>query len=508
MDQFNLAELFIIGFHGTRVDDCVRDYLTQFPCGGIILFSRNITSFENWKQLTSDLRDIRLAQQRSPYFVAIDEEGGTVSRMPVESYTLPGARSLAETEDTEQSFYAGQVAGKILNSHGCNLNFAPVLDINVTPLNPGIGIRSFGTVEKDVTDYGLNFMKGLHSAGIFSCAKHFPGKGDIVKDSHKTTAVCHASKEDIFSVHLEPFKKAVAENIPFVMTSHAVYPAVDDNPATLSELFLKNILRDQLGFKGLVISDDLEMGAMSEKASIGETVYRAIMAGCDMVLICHSMEKQVEAYNYINEKIRSDKKLHARCVESYNRIIEMKKRLTDVTSIDFDLSSVPELSVEIAGKSVKVVRDGLDRFPLDESVFSKKVLLAGAKFRSDIEVEIIGRELYDMTDLHAELSGNFIDMDLITWNLKPEQINTDFEKYDLILLFSNNACIFDEQKKLINEILLKFADKIVLIAVKNPEDIDCFPAARTAIATYGYNKSNIAALKNMFTCQSGMTTGK
>jgi len=497
MDKFNLGELFVIGFHGTRLDDRLRDYLTGFSYGGIILFSRNIRSFDEWKHLTEDLQYIRTAQNKAPYFIAIDEEGGTVSRMPDDSCTLPGARALAETYEPSQSLLAGMTAGKVLSEHGCNLNLAPVLDVNVNPLNPGIGIRSFGTTNEDVIKYGLEFMKGLHSQGVLSCAKHFPGKGDIIRDSHKTSAVCNASKDQIFSTHLKPFEKAVSERIPFVMTSHAIYPAVDNRPATLSEIFLKNILRDDFGFNGLIISDDLEMGAMSQEASIGETAYRAIMAGCDMLLICHSLEKQQEAYHYIMRKLKTDKKLYQRCVESYNRIFEMKKRLADRSVNGFDLSDLPGVSAEIARKSVKIIRDKLKIFPLNLSVFDKKVLLAGAKFRSDVEVEIIGRTPNDITDLHNELAGKFNNLDLVTWDLKPGKINTCFDNYDLIFLCTNNAVIFDGQKKLVTDILANYSDKTVLIAVKNPEDIDVLPTAQTAIATYGYNKSNINALKKI-----------
>ena len=498
MDKFNLGELFIIGFHGTKLDNQLKDYLTRFSCGGIILFSRNISGFDSWKQLTKDIQNIRASQNKPPYFVAIDEEGGTVSRMPDDSSTLPGARALAETHDPGQSFLAGSTAGKVLKTHGCNLNLAPVLDINLNPLNPGIGIRSFGTTKHDVIKYGLEFMKGLQSQGVLACAKHFPGKGDIIKDSHKTSVVCEASKESILSTHLEPFTQAVSEGIPFIMTSHAIYPALDNSPATLSEIFLKNILRDELGFKGLIISDDLEMGAMSQEASIGETAYRAIMAGCDMLLICHSLEKQEEAYNYIKKKLDTDKQLNARCVESYNRVIEMKKQLVNNQMNELDLSGLSGVSLEIAEKSVRVVRDNLEIFPFDESIFDKKILIAGAKFRSDIEVEIIGRPLYEIIDFHKELTAKFNNLDLVAWDLKPGEISIDFDKYDLIFLCVNNACIFDEQKRLVTNMLSKYSNKTILIAVKNPEDIDAFAQAQTAIATYGYNKSNINALKKIF----------
>ena len=496
MDDFNLGELFIVGFHGTKLDNRIHDYFSEFLWGGLILFSRNITDFNNWKNLTQSMQIIRREQNKPPYFIALDEEGGTVSRMPDDSFTLPGARSLSETHNLNLIFEAGKTTGNILKFYGCNLNFAPVLDINVNPLNPGIGIRSFGTTKEDAASYGLKFMDGLNSADILSCAKHFPGKGDITKDSHKTSAVCHTQKEQIFSVHLYPFRQAVSKNIPFIMTSHATYPAVDDKPATVSKIFLTDILRNSMGFNGLIISDDLEMGAMSSwHANIGETAYKAIMAGCDILLVCHSEEKQKEAYSYLLEKLNHDKKLYSRCVQSYNRIIRMKKLLSTGFSKNFNLSRIPELSKKIAGKSVKIIRDKTKKMPLNKSFYNKKILLAGSKFRSDIEVEMIRRTPYGIIDLYKK----FQNIHIIEWGLNPEIFSSDFGSYDLIFLCTNNACIYDGQKKLINSILDKYAKKIILIAIKNPEDIDYFTQAQTAIAVYGYNKSNITALEQILT---------
>lgn len=506
---FDISELFIVGFTGTRMTDELRSHLTARSYGGIILFSRNITAFGQWNRLTTSLQSIRKDTGRSPYFIAIDEEGGTVSRMPDDAATLPGARAIGETGDTQCAYNCAKLTGDVLSLMGCNLNLAPVLDVNVNPANPGIGIRSFGTDAHTVTAMSGAAIRGLKDAGVFCCAKHFPGKGDITRDSHKTLPVCSCTPDQLDEMHLKPFVSAISEQVPCIMTSHAVYPAIDDSPATLSHIFLQKILRDKLGFTGLILSDDLEMGAMRECGSIGETAYRAIMAGCDMVLICHSPAAIDEAYQYLSDKLATDTAFRERCCAAYDRIESHKKRLPWPNLCDtFDLP-IHSFSKTIARQALRIARNTLRYIPIPDSLRNSRILLCGSHFRSAVEVEIIGRTPYDISDMHKELRRYLPELDLLAWDLSPDRetveriTNLDLSVYELIIVCSNNAMLFPSQQAVVDHIIQTCADKAILVAVKNPEDLDLWDDAVHAIATFGYNRAAIEALAERLTGQSG-----
>ncbi len=495
MKKFELGELFIIGFKEKDVSDSLRSKISEYCFGGVILFSRNLVSFEQWRRLTDDLQTIR----SEPIFIAIDEEGGSVSRMPIDEYTLPGARAIAETGESQTVYECAQTVGAALSYLGCNVNFAPVLDVNVNPLNPGIGIRSYGEDTVNVAKFGASFIDGMNDNRILCCAKHFPGKGDIIRDSHKELPVCESSKEAMESVHIFPFRKAIERKVPFVMTSHAVYPVFDQEklPGTFSKNILQKYLREKLKFTGLIVSDDLEMGALESFGHMGERAYRAIMAGCDLILICHDENKQKSAYEYLQNKLSTDQLFKKRCIESYERIIEMKRKLVS-SKTDFNLENLKELSYQISSKVIKCVKDDNGLIPISKDL--KKILVAGAELRSDVEVEIIGRTPYGISDLYSSVKNRFMCADFISWDINPSkkqiQSATDkkYEQYDLILLFTNNANLFPLQQEIIKTILETFLDKTILIPVKNPEDADIFNAG-TIVQTFGYNKTNIVALE-------------
>ncbi len=502
--NFDVSELFLVGFNGTSVTEELKNYLDRFSFGGIILFSRNIRSFEQWNELAVSLQDIQKSKGKLPYLLAVDEEGGTVSRMPDDSATMPGARAIMETGDTHLAYTCATIIGDVLLTMGCNLNLAPVLDVNVNPLNPGIGIRSFANNSHQVTVFGTAFLRGMKDTGILACAKHFPGKGDILRDSHKTLPVCSCLRSQIEEVHLPPFISAIRENIPCVMTSHAKYPSVDPyNPGTLSPVILNDILRNELGFSGLILSDDMEMGAMRECGSIGENAYRAIMAGCDLLLICHTAELIEQAHTYLSDKLQTDNLFFNKCMEAYGRISELKTTLSWPCRIEsFDMP-VHATASAVAKHSIRIHKDELSLIPIPARFLESPILLCGAHFRSAVEVEIIGRTPYDIIDMHRGLTQSIPNIRLLSWDLSPDQAvaetvaNHDFNQYRLIIVCANNAGLFPTQKNIIETILERAPERTIFVAVKNPEDIELFPQASSAVATYGYNKVNIEALINL-----------
>jgi beta-N-acetylhexosaminidase len=278
---------FIIGLRPTPVlDDCDRALLADLRPAGVILFKSNFyhdRPYESWLEGHRRLiEDVRAATGREKLLVAIDHEGGRVCRTPAPVTRFDYAANWAP-----DSAAVGRAMGRELASLGLNLNFAPVLDIHTNPANPVIGTRAFGSTPRAVIDAALPFMRAMQAEGILACGKHFPGHGDTSVDSHLGLPAQGSDLEALRRRELAPFAAAIAAGIPMIMTSHILYPAIDaDAPVTLSRRFVTEILRDELGFDGVTVSDDIGMGAMKGYFEAPDAAARFLAAGCDMLMVC------------------------------------------------------------------------------------------------------------------------------------------------------------------------------------------------------------------------------
>ena len=268
------------GFEGPVVPDWVRRRLSE-GLGGVVVYAWNVESRDQLRALTDDLRS-----ERDGVLIAIDEEGGDVTRLEAATgSSYPGNGALGVVDDPELTERVGTSMGAELAAAGINLDFAPVADVNTNPLNPVIGIRSFGADGALVARHVAAFVRGLQRAGVAACAKHFPGHGTTSVDSHLALPVV----DSIDHVALEPFRAAIAGGVQSIMTAHIVVRTLGDSPATISREILHDVLRDELGFRGLVVTDALEMNAISATVGVEEGAVRAIGAGADALCLGHDL---------------------------------------------------------------------------------------------------------------------------------------------------------------------------------------------------------------------------
>ncbi|GGF94499.1 beta-N-acetylhexosaminidase [Paenibacillus abyssi] len=278
----------------TTMNDGIESTIKNNYLGGLILFDKNIVNVE---QLTTFTHQLQQKAGDIPMFLGIDQEGGAVKRIP-DGTNLPGNMALGAARKPALSYEAGKITGTELKALGVNLNFAPVLDININPRNPVIGIRSFGADPHLVTDLGVQFMKGQNHTGVISTVKHFPGHGDTHVDSHLGLPSLPHDKQRLDEVELVPFRAAIREGADMIMTAHVTFPEIDNTqmvskldgsivnvPATLSRKVLTGLLRDELGFDGVIISDAFTMKAISEHFGEAEAVKMAVSAGADIILM-------------------------------------------------------------------------------------------------------------------------------------------------------------------------------------------------------------------------------
>lgn len=302
-----IGQLVVVGMDGTQQNEDTQKFIKDYHVGGFIFYKDNI---ENTKQSLRLFNELKSSNEgnKVPLWMSVDEEGGRVTRMPEEFLKLPTNQAIGLENDSELSNEIGQVLGRELQGFGLNMDIAPVLDINSNPNNPVIGDRSFGDQAKLVSSLGIATMKGIQSQGIVPVIKHFPGHGDTSVDSHVGLPVVENDLERLRKLELVPFQDAINQQAEVVMIAHLLMPRVDpDNPASLSKIVITDILREELGFTGIVMTDDMTMGAIAENVDLQEASVQTILAGTNIVLVGHDAEKGVAVIQALTDAVENGK---------------------------------------------------------------------------------------------------------------------------------------------------------------------------------------------------------
>ncbi|MFR9070774.1 MAG: beta-N-acetylhexosaminidase, partial [Paraclostridium sp.] len=290
----------------------------------IILFSRNIENSNQLKKLTEDINNIN---KNIPLFISTDEEGGRVSRLPNDTTKFKSAKDIGDKGDTNYAYENGMNLGRTLKEHNINMDFAPVIDIYSNPKNTVIGDRAFGTDEKIVSAMGIATMNGLKREGVIPVVKHFPGHGDTDIDSHFDLPVVNKSLKQLENFELVPFKEAIDKGCDAIMVSHILVEKIDSkNPATLSKNIIYKLLREKMNFKGVVITDDMHMKAISNNLSIEEASVKSINAGSDIILIGSDIDITKSVIEKIKLAVKNNNITEDRIDESVYRILTLKEK--------------------------------------------------------------------------------------------------------------------------------------------------------------------------------------
>jgi beta-N-acetylhexosaminidase len=317
------GQLVIGGFPGTTLPPAFARALRERRRGGVILFKPNVEGGP--AGVVSLAREIHSAAPEAP-FVGIDQEGGRVARLRAPLLEVPPMRTVASWGDVAFAERVARAVAMELAALGITIAFAPVLDVNTCALNPVIGDRAFGADAATCAAFGSAWIRGLQSAGILACGKHFPGHGDTSKDSHFELPVVDQPLERLDRVELAPFRAAAAEGVAALMTAHVVYTALDSvRPATLSRAACTG-LREAIGFRGVLASDDLEMNAIAARWSVEDAAVEAVSAGCDALLVCWSEEKQDRVVEALVREATVSPAFRGRCEEACARTLEARRK--------------------------------------------------------------------------------------------------------------------------------------------------------------------------------------
>ena len=320
-DADKVGQLLMIGIHGKTLNDDAKFMLNEYRVGGIILFDRNMESKDQVKSLITDINKTGKSAGLTPLFIGIDQEGGAVARMEDQLIKVPPAEELGK-EPIEQAVSLAKQSGTELKDLGFNINFAPVADLGLT-----YG-RSFSTNPDDVVRYASAVGKAYDEAGLWYSYKHFPGIGKTDVDLHADTSVVPVSKENLLNEDTKVFVDLIKQSKPntyAIMVSHAMYPQIDpDHPSSLSKAIITDWLRKDMGYNGVVVTDDMDMGALAKHYTFGDMAVQSILAGSDILLVCHEYEHMQEAYNGLMKAVKDGRISKERLDESVKRILLMK----------------------------------------------------------------------------------------------------------------------------------------------------------------------------------------
>ncbi len=493
-DRDLAGQSFLLRVHGTTPTAEALDALDRTRPAGVVLFADNVGTPAELHGLVSALQERAAALGLPPLLVAVDQEGGGVTRLPEPFAVVPSQMALAATGDPSAAEAAAALLGRQLRAVGVSMNFAPVLDVNNNPANPVIGTRAFGDDPDLVTRFGRAALRGYRTANVVAVAKHFPGHGDTAVDSHHGLPTVAHPRGRLDRVELAPFAALVGEDLPALMTAHIVFPALDDRPATLSPVILGDLVRGELGFEGVVVTDALEMRALLDRHSLAASSVLAKLAGADLMMPLGPIEEQVAAVGALNDALAAGTVPR----EAFTATAGRLDRLRDRYGLGHALPPFVPPSVadrdegrRLAERGVSVVRGG-DRIPLTPE--TRLVVVDCVEPRTSVAEEpSVGSEVLAALVAAAFPRAETVPVAPTLDAAGLEAITAQVAGADAALLVTRDVTRHPHQGRLAAD-LAATGTPLLHAAVRNPWDVAAVPGAAAALVTYGDAPVSLRAL--------------
>jgi beta-N-acetylhexosaminidase len=485
-----LGQQFIVRFVGKQEPSTeIRDTLARQHLGGVELFSKNIGTPAELLGLTTALQKLAASTGQPPLLIAINQEAGLFMALR-DGTPFPTQMAMGATRSEELTTRVGAAIGRELAAVGANVNFAPVADVNNNPGNSVIGTRSFGDDPQLVARMTAAMVKGLQSAGIAATAKHFPGHGDTTKDSRYGTPTLPHGLDRLQRIELPPFEAAIAAGVHLIMTAHIVLPRLTDGedlPATVSPAILTGLLRRKLGFKGLIITDSMDMKAMDQGAGLVVDVMAALGAGADLLLFSHSLARQADIFAALVHAARRGLLNASAAKESAARILALKEWLKSKKAPPLSVvgcAEHQELAREIAFRSMTLVRDASRKLPLrlaPDARIAVAVVQAEDR-RAAGPSHMVPQLAAAVRRHHPRVDELSFPMDLS--EAEAASLRDRLAGYDLALVGTMGATNQAGQAALVNGLVAKGVFTVV-VGMGLPYDVIAFPAAPVFACAYG-----------------------
>lgn len=489
-----IGRMLMVGFDGLTPPDYILEWLAAGRISGVILFARNV---ESPAQLAALTRACHEAAPR-PIFISIDQEGGLVARLRAGFTESPGAMALgAAAEGEALAARMSQVLAVEMRALGLNWNYAPVVDVTHDINNPSVGVRSVGTDPAYVARVTAAQVRGFQAGGVAATAKHFPGLGNTPVDTHEALAVISGSVDYLWDSDLVPFRAVVAAGVDSVMVSHVKFEALDaDHPATLSPVIVSKLLRQDIGFDGVAVTDCMEMKAVADHYGPGESAVLAALAGVDMILFSHTRAYQEAAYDALLSAAQSGRLPLARIDEAVGRIEALIARRAITMPPQLDLIRTPAhlaVAQEAARAGCVLLRDESGLLPLDFAAHAHVGLI---EFASVMETQAIDQT--GLTGLATALQARAPQIEsvaLTSLDPKPEAVMRAAalaETADLLIVATRSAHLIPPQLDRARALIAR-GRRVIHLCLRNPYDLDVLPGADTVLCTCGDSAPSIAA---------------
>lgn len=485
--------LFSMGAPSNFIDESFNQRFTELPFGGMSIYPYNIEYKEQLLALFHDVHDFyeKKGYER-PFLMALDEEGGTLSTLDRFFPSVPGNRALGLKNDPQLAYENGKLLGSMMSTYGVAVDWAPILDVNTNRKNSVIGVRSYGESTELVSEYGARYIQGIHDAGVAATAKHFPGHGETEADSHLGSVTCSLSEEDIFKKIIPPFERAIKEGVDSIMVNHVIYDQVEQSgglPATMSHYWMTEILREKLGFNGVICTDDMEMSAIKDHFPASEIGVLAVEAGVDQLLVCHSPAFQKEVFDGLVAAVESGRITEARIDMSVERLSQMKKA---VQRYQLQATPIPEekwkqKALDLAKKSLHLERDPKHLLPLDQK---KSYALILPDLEALTPADSTGGKQVPLASKLRDLQVDTFSISLKPSNQEIDELTKKVDEKDVVIIGTINAHLFTEQQALLRR--LHHKDCIVLV-LRDPYDLDVIPNEQTVVLICSTGESSMEA---------------
>lgn len=497
-----IGQLLVGGFDGHEVNEHIKTLITKYHVGNIILFERNCNDPEQIFKLVQDLQKLAIESNGVPLFVTIDQENGMVARIHEGVTVFPGSMTQAAGATLEEIYQVGKYTGQGLKALGINFNLAPSVDVNNNANNPVIGVRSYGERQDQVAICANAYIKGLQSEGVIATAKHFPGHGDTSVDSHLDLPVVAHDKERLEEVELYPFKEAIAEGVQAIMSAHVKFPAYEPDglPGTLSYRVLTGLLRQTLGFEGLIMTDCMEMKAIDTYYGTSKAVPLAIKAGADLVCVSHTKEKQIDAIAEIYRAVEEGSISIERIDESVERILAIKenfdqeallKATYEQAKAKLYQKSHEQLAQKISRNSITLLKNnGL--IPIK----AKDILVVAPYSKGVTGADSIKININFAEYFKDQVKDRRVQSYVVNYHPLEEEIleATNLAKgREVVILCTYNGMLSTKQMELAKSIL-SINKNVILIPMRNPYDIECLEEVGCCLLPYEYTKYSIKSL--------------
>jgi beta-N-acetylhexosaminidase len=489
----------------------IQEAIRRYRPGGFTLFRPfNLDHPAQVLELTGALQRAAREAGLPPFLIAVDQEGGQLMAIGEGVTPLPGNLALGAAGSAELAYRAGEVLGLELAAMGINVNYAPSCDVNVNPHNPVIGTRSFGEDPQAVAELSAAMVRGIQAGGVAATAKHFPGHGDTAGDSHHGLPIIPHTLERLRRVELPPFADAIRAGVKLVMTAHLALPAVDeriDLPATLSPAVLKGLLRRELGFSGVIITDAMDMGAIRQGEGLAEQAVRAAAAGADLLLLTTDPADHYGVYTGLLQAVRSDRTQSAALDPA--ELLASARRISDLKAWLADRPQAPDLSIvgcaahralaaEIAARAVTLVRDDNRLLPLRPAGDSRLAVV----LPRPVDLTPADTSSYVAPTLAQALRRFHPGVDEFILSHAPqaeeiaallEQLRSPAVRYQAVIIGTLNAFAQQGQAALVLAALAAGLP-VVVVALRMPYDLAAFPNAPAYLCTYSILEPALDAL--------------